>query len=262
MPSMQSALVVLGSSGAVVPAHRDNTALALRLGDAVVLVDCPGSPAVKLRRAGLDPLQLAAVVITHTHPDHVYGLPSLVHNLRLLGRTAPLPIFVLPEDLDRVRRLLAVWGAEMHPPFLSLRTLAADGVTPFWEQMGHRLYARPVDHSVPACAVRCDLRGGARVVYSSDTRPVEALAQFGRDAVIMVHEATYLDADAAHAHAVGHSTATDAARIAAQAGAARLVLVHLAPEADPSRWIAEARTVFPGPVEVPDDGAIYPLDGG
>ncbi|MDR7555120.1 MAG: MBL fold metallo-hydrolase [Armatimonadota bacterium] len=259
---MGSALVVLGSSGAVVPAHRDNTALALRLGDAIVLVDCPGSPAVKLRRAGLDPLQLAAVVITHTHPDHVYGLPSLVHNLRLLGRSATLPIFVLPEDLDRVRRLLAVWGGELHPPFLSLRVLAADGVTPFWEQAGHRLYARPADHSVPTCAVRWDLPTGGRVVYSSDTRPVDELAAFGRGAAVMVHEATYLEDDADHAHAVGHSTAADAGRIAAQAGAGRLLLVHLTPDADPSRWVAEAQAVFPGPVEVPDDGAVYPLDGG
>jgi ribonuclease Z len=244
-----------------VPAHRDNTALACHLDDAVVLVDCPGSPAAKLRRAGLDPLRLAAVVITHTHPDHVYGLPSLVHNLRLLGRTAPLPVFALPQDVDRLHRLLAVWGPDMSPPFLSLQALAADGVAPFWEYAGHRFYARLADHSVPACALRWDLPTGDRVVYSSDTRPVDALAEFGRGAVVMVHEATYLEAEAGHAHAVGHSTAADAGRIAAQAGAARLLLVHLPAEADPSRWVAEARAVFPGSVEVPDDGAVYPVEG-
>lgn len=258
---MPSALIVLGSSGAVVAAHRDNTALACRLDDAVVLVDCPGSPAVKLRRAGVDPRRVVGVVITHTHPDHVYGLPSLVHNLKLLGRTAPLPVFALPEDVDRLHRLLAVWGADTHPPFVTLQAMPADGVAPFWEHAGHRFYARPADHSAPVCAVRWDLRTGARVVYSSDTRPVAALAQFGRDATIMVHEATYLDADAAEAHRLGHSTAADAGRIAAQAGAARLLLVHLVAEADPARWVSEAQALFPGPVEVPDDGAIYLLDG-
>lgn len=258
---MPSALIVLGSSGAVVPAHRDNTALAFRLDDAVVLVDCPGSPAMKLRRAGVDPRRVAGVVITHTHPDHLYGLPSLVHNLKLLGRTALLPVFALPEDLERLHRLLTVWEADTSPPFLALQALPADGVVPFWEYAGHRFYARPADHSAPVCAVRWDLRTGARVVYSSDTRPLEALAQFGRDATIMVHEATYLEADAAEAHRLGHSTAADAGRIAAHAGAARLLLVHLGAEADPARWVAEAQAVFRGTVEVPDDGALYPLDG-
>jgi len=44
----------------------------------------------KLRRAGVDPGALVAVVITHIHPDHAYGLPALIRNLSVLGRQAPL----------------------------------------------------------------------------------------------------------------------------------------------------------------------------
>ncbi len=76
-------LVFLGTGGAVGTAERDNTSFALDFGGEVVLVDCPGSVIVKLRRAGLDPLRLKALFVTHIHPDHIYGLPSLIHGLFL-----------------------------------------------------------------------------------------------------------------------------------------------------------------------------------
>lgn len=256
---MSDAVVVLGSSTAVVTRERDNTALAFRMGGAAVLVDCPGSPGLKLWRAAIDPLHLDAVVITHTHPDHLYGLPSLIHNLRLLGRQMPLPVFAQPGDFDRIGRLLAVFGMDTTAPFVEMRALTPDGRTPFWEHAGHRLLALAVDHSAPACAIRWDAASGARVVYSGDTRPVDALAEFGRSAALFVHEATFSDAEAARARETGHSTPAEAGRIAALAGARRLLLVHLTDDADPARWIAEAQKTFPGPVEVPDDGAIYPV---
>ena len=78
----------LGSSGAVPSAARDTTALVVRAGRTTCLVDVGGSPVQKLRRVGIDPVGLSAVVVTHTHPDHVYGLPALVQCLLILGRTA------------------------------------------------------------------------------------------------------------------------------------------------------------------------------
>src|SRR6185295_9539799 len=60
----------LGSSGAVPTAARDTTALVVRSGETTCLVDVGGSPVQKLRRVGVDPVGLSAVVVTHTHPDH------------------------------------------------------------------------------------------------------------------------------------------------------------------------------------------------
>jgi len=254
---MHDALIVLGSGTAVQTADRDNTAFAFQMNESAILIDCPGSAVLKLLRAGIDPRRLDAVVITHMHPDHAYGLPSLAHNLRLLGRSAPLPLFVQPGDADRVHRLLAVFGLDASADFLQLRPISTDGLTPFWERGGHQLFARPVDHSTPACAIRWDLPGGARVVYSSDTRPFEPLAEFGRGAAWFIHEATFSDAEADRARTSGHSTPSQAGRLATLAGARRLLMVHLTIEAEVSRWVAEARTTFGGAIHVPDDGAIY-----
>lgn len=254
---MSASLVVLGSSGAVQTAHRDNAALAFRMGESSVLVDCPGSPFLKLRKAGLDPMLLRAVVITHAHPDHIYGLPSLVHHLWMLARQEPLPLFVPEPEMDKLRGLLDVFNLRSRAGFLEMHPLVAGAAGPFWAHAGGRFSALPSDHGPPAFAIRWDTASGARVVYSSDTRPVEAMASFGRDASIFVHEATFLEAEAVRAKEGGHSTAAQAARLASLAGAQRLLLVHLDYRADTAQWVEEARSEFAGPIEVPDDGAIY-----
>lgn len=257
---MSASLIVLGTGSAVQTAQRDNTAFAFRMNGVGVLIDCPGSVPLKLRRTGFDPMHLAAVVITHTHLDHAYGLLSLVDNLRLLDRTAPLPVFAPREGLDRLRALLAVFDLDRKSGFVDLRPIPSDERSVLWEHAGNRLYAMSVDHGPPAFAVRWDLPGGGRAVYSSDTRPLDVLAEFGRGAELFIHEATHRDADAAIAQDHGHSTARQAGSLASRAGARRLLLVHVGRDVDVEQWIAEAQTAYSGPVEIPSDGAVYLLD--
>ncbi|MDQ7858057.1 MAG: MBL fold metallo-hydrolase [Armatimonadota bacterium] len=259
---MDAALVVLGTGGALPTARRDNTALAFRIGTGGVLIDCPGGVYTKLLRAGVDPTALDAVVLTHAHPDHVYGLVSLVHSLWMVARgapRAPLPLYAPAAEAGRVRALLALFDLDRRAAFLDHRALPDDPGRPFWERGGHRLHAHTVDHGPPACAVRWDAPGGLRVTYSTDTRPLDALAAFGASSDLFVHEATYASGEEDLAGAGGHSTAGQAGRIAALAGARRLLLVHLGDHANPGRWIADAQREFAGPVEIPEDGAVYPL---
>ncbi|MDR7401826.1 MAG: MBL fold metallo-hydrolase [Armatimonadota bacterium] len=259
---MTPRLILLGTGGALQTAARDNTALALVIEDRAVLVDCPGSACRKLLQGGVDPLRLAAVVITHLHTDHVYGLPSLVHNLWLLARgrqLTPVPIYVPEQGVEPLRRLLAALDLDRRGTFLEYRPLPGDPGTVFWEYHGHRLASHPVDHGPETFAIRWETPAGLRLVYSSDTRPLEALAEFGRGASYLVHDATYAEDEADRARVGGHSTPAEAGRVATLAGARRLVLVHLGEQATPARWIAEASTTFTGPIDVPEDGAVYPL---
>jgi len=78
-----SEVCFLGSGGAVATRERDNTSFLLEVGDTLVLLDCPGSVIQKIKKLDYDPLRLKAIIITHIHPDHVYGLPSFVHSLML-----------------------------------------------------------------------------------------------------------------------------------------------------------------------------------
>jgi len=72
----------------------------------------------------------------------------------------------------------------------------------------------------------------------------------------LVHEATYEDARAALAHERGHSTGLEAARIAAEAEAAALILTHFSPSVSGDALAEEARAVHPRIVAAQDLAAI------
>ena len=82
-------LIVLGSSASVPDASHDTIGLVLRGPDWAILVECGGSPLHKLARLGVGLEELHAVILSHQHPDHIYGLPALVQGLWLGGREPP-----------------------------------------------------------------------------------------------------------------------------------------------------------------------------
>lgn len=252
----------LGSSGARPARDRDTTSLVFVGESDAVLVDCGGSPAQKLLLAGVDPLALSRVVITHIHPDHAYGLPSLVQTLFLLGRTAPLHLACREEHEAPLRALLGLFGLLERP-----------GIFPVvWEPVppregfavgkpgGFAITASPNAHgNMPNMALRVEAPGRPAVVYSSDTEPCAAVEALARGAHTLIHEATFSER---RPRGIGaHSTAAQAGEIAARAGVPRLILAHidagLHGELDALR--EEARARFPGEVEIARELVPYPL---
>ena len=63
--------------------ERDNTSFLIHHEGGLILFDCPGSVFQKIKRFDFDPRNVSTILMTHTHPDHVYGLPSLIHSLML-----------------------------------------------------------------------------------------------------------------------------------------------------------------------------------
>ena len=93
-------------------------------------------------------------------------------------------------------------------------------------------------------------RPGRKLVISGDTAPCEMTAIAAHQAQVLVHDASFADAEAERARETGHSTAREAAKLAAGAAVGILALVHVSSRYDVREVLAEAtgefeRTVAP-----------------
>jgi ribonuclease Z len=125
---------------------------------------------------------------------------------------------------------------------------------PLWGRL-HRGEAVEVDgRTIAPADIVGPARPGRRVVYTGDTRPCAAVTEAAQQADLLVHEATFGEDEADRAQATGHSTAAQAARTAAAAGALRLALTHFSPRYadDPRALEREARAIFPPTVSAYD----------
>ena len=253
----------LGTSGAVPSRHRDTTSLVFTGRGESVLVDCGGSPVQKLLRAGVEPATLSRVIITHIHPDHAYGLPSLIQNLLLMRRSEPLRVSCPDVHEESLRALLGVFRlldrAGAFP--LSFDPVPAREEVHVATTSSFSISASPNAHgSMANMALRFDPPDRRRaVVYSSDTEPCDAVVALARGADTLIHEATF--AQRGRGRFGAHSTSAEAGEIASRAGVRRLILTHIDPEYhDEVEVLAqEARGRFGGLVEIAEEFVPYQL---
>jgi ribonuclease Z len=248
----------LGTSAALASAARDNTSLVVEASGVAVLVDCGGSTVHRLRRCGIDPLALTHVVVTHLHADHAFGLPSVVAQLAQLRRRAPLPVVCRPEHVEALRTLLTVFRLWDRPDryAVQLAPIELSVGAPAFTTGGLAVSTAPNEHGpMPNFAVRVDAAGSGAFIYSSDTRPSEAVVRLARGADLLVHEATFAERDRPAGGPSPHSSAAEAGQVAARAGVRRLILTHVgAPYHDDVTALAtEARAHFAGEVEVAEE---------
>lgn len=200
-----------------------NTALALDL----------GSGCLAQLTARTAPEELTALLLTHWHYDHCADVLPLLYRLEshLAASGAPLHVYAPADEASLVRRAVAASPAfvlhEIKPgDTLSLGTLTVTA------------YAGR--HPVPALMYR--LTDGQRILcYTGDTNTMEGLANFARDADLLLADGLFTEA--LWAEGKPHLSAALAAQLARDAGAKKLVITHLNPAIDPQTLLKEARAI-------------------
>jgi len=289
---MDLSILFAGTAGSVPSSFRGLPATLIRHGSDKLLVDCgEGTQRQLLRFGGLP--DITEVFITHLHLDHWLGLPGMLKSYELRERTAPLTVYGPPgtrELLEVMRRtvigrlkyrftavdlepdaIVDFDGYEMHvlrvrhrgeaygyaliepdrPGRFDAELATRLGVS-FGPDFGRLQRGETVNGVTPEQVVG-ETRRGRKLVFSGDTRPCDMVRVTADAADLLVHEATFTTELRERAMETGHSTARQAAELAAEANVKLLALTHLSTRYTGRELRDEATAIFE-PTVVPNDG--------
>ncbi len=242
-------VIVLGSSNAIPTKDHENTHLVVVGRERMAMVDCVGTPILRLEKVGLNFNDLTDLIVTHFHPDHVSGVPVLLMDMWLMGRRKPINIYGLHHTLDRVENLMSSFGWSEWPDFfpVAFHRLPAQEMTMVLDCPDFRVYCSPVHHLLPTIGLRFEFNHTNKVMaYSCDTEPCTQVIKLASGADVLIHEASGASR--------GHSSAAQAGEIASQAEVGNLVLIHYPTGQFASGdLVAEARQRFQGDVKLAED---------
>jgi ribonuclease Z len=254
---MMGRIVILGSANAVPGAHQENTHFFIEVGKRNILVDCASNPLQVLPLNGIQPNALTDIIITHFHPDHVSGLPLLLMDLWLLGRQEPISIYANQHALSRIKKMMDLFDWQEWPNFYPVKfnEIPEREMHIVMADSDIEIYASPVQHLIPTIGLRIEFISEEKVVaYSCDTEPCQAVVHLANGADILMHETS--------GPFKGHTSAAQAAQIASEAGAKKLLYIHypvMKKKEKEEAMIAEGKKFFNAEIDLARDKQVILL---
>jgi ribonuclease BN (tRNA processing enzyme) len=248
VPEQALTLTVVGSAPAWSrrPGHPSSCYL-VELGDDAIVLDL-GQGSLGALHAYREPSTIRAIAISHLHPDHHVDLVAFRHLLRY-GYPEPRTVELHPPGELRAR-YDAFLG---EPDFLEL--MPGPDLAPDTRHLGAlRLQISAVTHAANSHAFRVSETGDSRagLVYSGDCGRASDLLTLLRPGDTLLCEAYWgVHTPVPEAE---HLTAADAAGVARDGRAARLVLTHVGEHHDPETARSQAAEIFSGPVLLAEPG--------
>lgn len=243
-------VVVLGSAGTHPSRQRVCSGYLLRTSTTNLLIDCGNGSTHTLQRfCDLD--ELDAVVISHRHADHCVDLVGAYYALRFHdGGQRRIDVHAPPGTAE----MLAGLVGDSTETFREICRFHDIGPGDQLDVGDVRLDFFEANHSVPTVAIRATVDGRV-VCYSGDSGGGDGLIAAASGADLFICEASWQGPRTNFPSGL-HLTAAEAGRIAAEAGAGRLVLTHIWPANDLSVSRAEAEAHFGADVSLAEDGQV------
>jgi len=276
---MEVVLLGTGGGGLLVP-HRHLMSTVVVVDGEPVLFDCGEGATRQLQKAGIPPVEVKHLFLTHHHHhlDHVTDYIYFVFSTWLEGRDENLKVFG-PPDIERMTEMLfgeegifrqdqtARFGIRGSQQTMRDRTghaLSKIKVDVFEKHTSRWVYdagpwqvtAAKTDHVQPymdTYAYRLDSDEGS-VVIAVDSAPAQAVVDLAQGADLLVHECS---ATKEVIHRYGfekmHTWPEAVVDIASQAGVGKLALVHFFRQTDKPETLAQMEVT----IREGFDGEVY-----
>ncbi|TGZ84909.1 hypothetical protein EX30DRAFT_12244 [Ascodesmis nigricans] len=255
-PGSDAEVITLGTGSSLPSRYRNVSGTLLRVpGVGSIIIDCGEDTYGQLRRL-LPPDELEAVMfdlkviyISHLHADHHLGAVSLIKERTKLLLSKPDPnnntIFIVAPHrfhnfLDEYSSVEKIFSSHANrqiyvpleslipPPYTTLATPQnRENLKQLLDSLSLSSWrAQTAYHCQDAFTTAFTFKNGFKVAYSGDTRPTHRFTLLGRDATLLIHEATFDDELLAEAVAKRHSTISEAIEAGMQMKAKVTCLTH------------------------------------
>ncbi len=144
-------ITFLGTTAGLPTKKRAHPAIALRYQGDLFLFDCGENAQRQMMLAGLSPMKLKAIFLTHWHFDHSLGLAGLMETLSLLGRTEPLEIYGPKGTKSAIKHILKIGYEHKLNYKLNVNEVERGEV---YKGKNFKISCIPVKHSVLAIAYK------------------------------------------------------------------------------------------------------------
>jgi len=267
-------ITLLGTGSPIPDPNRAGPCTLVQAGSQNLMVDCGRGALMRLMAAGVMPVMVDTLLITHLHSDHITDVNDLITTRWVMSPVnAPLNVYGPPGTrsvIDALLRMLELDQQYRHDHHADLR--ANGPLTVNVEEVGpgdaftvgavtvsvHETDHRPVK---PSIGFRVE-HAGKVVALAGDTVPCVGVDEMCRDADVYVQTVIRNDLVSALADALPngqrmrdildyHSTPEQAAQTATRAGVKRLMLTHYVPPMQPGQegeWRALAAAHFAGEI--------------
>lgn len=289
MSNQKNQVCLLGTKGgpAIRPGSTNPTSNLLRIAGSRIVVDCGLGVTRGLVDQGMPLRDLSIIFITHLHSDHYLELGPLIHTAWTAGLKTEVQIFG-PKGLERYwKQFIDSMSDDINlrindegrPDLASLVTIQVldEGEVLRNDAMTIKAMRNMHPPLVDTFALSFKTNN-AHVVFSGDTAYLPALAEFAKDADLLIHEAMLEAAlpalfarigngdDRLHKHWMrSHTLAQDAGKIATLANVSALALNHLIPSDDPDygdeHWQAAVQDTWNGKLHIGKDGLTIDFGG-
>jgi phosphoribosyl 1,2-cyclic phosphodiesterase len=174
------------------------------------------------------------LLLSHTHWDHILGLPFFGP---LWRRDSEVLVYPLPTDAqERFQRTIF---DDIHFPVSSNDIPAKVGFAKptgeVWQIGSARITRIALNHPGSAQGFRIEDADKSAITYltdneliqgSTDDPTLDALARFSKNAELVIHDSQYISSDMPGKKGWGHSVVDDVLTLGARAEARKLVLFH------------------------------------
>lgn len=213
-------LTILGSGDFRLEYPVASAGYVVQAGTTTLKLDFGRGNLVNLAAAGIDWKTIDAVLISHTHPDHISDLFQYLQVFAHLNHT---------KEINKQLTLYGPRGFEnFFDHFRRMIMTSWDAIPTAREVFDDRLTvgecsitALPMKHAIDDVGYRIEHRGRI-LCYTGDTEPNDNLLVLAHGAHVLLVECSGTN----DAPVAGHMRPTDIARIAREAGVQKVVLTH------------------------------------